>query len=324
MPRYIFNKDTLSYEEIKDPRRYKLTKGALLFIGSVLLSVVYLWLYTSVLGFELPKTVLLQKKNAKLSSDYEVLNKEIDRSALYLASIQLRDNDIYRSIFGMNEIPAEVRNAGFGGVNRYAYLKNIDFSGLLTHTEMRLDILTKKACVQSRSFDEVESVSRKAGSMMACIPSIPPMMPDREIYRISSSFGFRSDPFTGKYKRHTGMDFACKPGNVIRSTADGEVVKVGFDFFGYGNFVIVDHGFGYKTRYAHLSRIAVAEGMKVSRGSMVGESGNSGRSSGPHLHYEVMYRDNYVNPLNFMDLDMTPEEYSEFSDGTVDDNEAGA
>lgn len=310
MPKYIFNKETLKYEEISQSKRFRLTKGIVLFVSSLVMAFFWTWIYTSVLGFSLPKTAMLEKTNAKLTSSVEILDRQLEKDGEYLASMQLRDNDIYRSVFGMGEIPSEVRNAGFGGVNRYSYLEQADRTGLLKKTQMKLDILTKKAAVQGASFDEVESVAQKAGDMAACIPSVPPIVPDKTRYRLSSSFGYRSDPFSGRSKRHTGVDFATGIGNDVFSTADGVVETVKKEYFGYGNYVIINHGFGYKTRYAHLSEISVTEGMTVRRGEKIALSGNSGRSSGPHLHYEVIYRDNYVNPAKYMDLDMTVDEYT--------------
>lgn len=288
------------------------------FVSSLVLSAVYLWVYVSVLEWELPKTVLLKKENAQWRSRMEVLNRHLDVCDESLVALQMRDDAIYRSIFGMHEIPAEIRNAGFGGVNRYEHLECVGNNGQLRDLVMRLDILTKKSYVQSKSFDEVALLSKRAGDMASCIPAIPPVVPDKKIYRLSSSFGYRSDPFTGRSKRHTGVDFALKPGNPIYATGDGVVESVKFEFFGYGNSVVIDHGFGYKTRYAHLKSIGVAEGMKVKRGECIGISGNSGRSSGPHLHYEVVYKDRHVNPANYYDLTITPEEYSTMVQNTAD------
>lgn len=311
MPKYIFNKETLTYEVYASSGKLKFLKGLAVFAASIAVAFFYLWVYTSVLGYDLPKTAFLKKTNARLNSRLELLNRNLDSDSESLKSFQSRDNDIYRSVFGMAEIPDEVRNAGFGGVDRYAYLDAVDRTGLLKRTEFRLDVLTKKAYLQSHSFDEIESVAKKAGDMAACIPSVPPVVPDRNTYRISSSFGYRSDPFTGRKKRHTGMDFACEVGNGIYATADGVVETVRSGSYGYGKYVIVDHGFGYKTRYAHLSRINVESGAVVRRGTLIGLSGNSGRSSGPHLHYEVMYKGRYVNPMNYMDLGMGTDEYAQ-------------
>lgn len=319
--RYIFNKETLTYEVVRQSRRSRVFKTLTLFAVSLLLAGFYFWIYVSVLGLEPPKTALLKKSNAEWSSRIEVLNRQLDQYNEDLTSLQMRDDDIYRSIFGMNEIPAAVRNAGFGGVNRYAHYDDIDSDGLLKRTAVRLDVLTKKSYVQSKSFDEVAQLSRRAGEMASCIPAIPPVNPDPKKYRLSSGFGYRRDPFTGRSKRHTGVDFALKPGNPVYSTGDGVVESVKFELFGYGNQIVIDHGFGYKTRYAHMKSIGVAEGMTVKRGECIGLSGNSGRSSGPHLHYEVMYKDAFVNPANYYDLSITPEEYSTMVQDIADASE---
>ena len=316
--KYVFNPKTLSYEVKKRSRRSRALRTVTMFVMSLGMAVLYFWLYTGVFDMELPKTILLKKTNAQWHSRVEVLNRQLDGYDKALTSLQMRDDDIYRAIFGMHEIPSEVRNAGFGGVNRYSHYDGLGHSAQLKTTAMRLDILTKKTYVQSRSFDEVAQLSKRAGDMASCIPAIPPVVPDRSIYRLSSSFGFRSDPFTGRSKRHTGVDFALKPGNPIYATGDGVVEKVKFEFFGYGNQVLIDHGFGYKTRYAHMKSINVVEGMKVKRGECIGESGNSGRSSGPHLHYEVLYKDKHINPANYFDLTITPEEYATMVQNTAE------
>lgn len=319
--RYRLNSRTLMYEVEKRSKMSRIFKSAVILTLSLGLSVLYFWLYTSVFGLELPKTALLKKQNAEWCSRMEVMNRQLDNHEEALTSLQMRDDDIYRSIFGMHEIPSEIRNAGFGGINRYAHYEGMDQNGLLKNTAMRLDVLTKKTYVQSKSFDEVSLLSKKAGDMASCIPAIPPINPDPTSYRLSSSFGYRVDPVYGRMARHTGVDFALDPGNPVYATGDGVVVSVKFEFFGYGNHVMIDHGFGYKTRYAHMKNIGVVEGMKVKRGECIGESGNSGKSTGPHLHYEVLYKDNYVNPSNYYDLTITPEEYSTMVQNTADMSE---
>ena len=293
----------------------------MLVAASIALSSVYFWLATDVFGLELPKTVLLKKTNARWISRMELMNRQMDIYDASLEGLGIRDDEIYRNIFGMNVIPDEVRNAGFGGVNRYEFLDVLPENSILRSTTVRLDVLTKKTYVQSRSYDEIEAMSKKAGDMASCIPAVPPIAPDKSKYRLSSPYGYRSDPITGVSKMHTGFDFACKPGNPVYATGDGTVESVSFEFFGYGNSVLIDHGFGYKTRYAHLKMVYVSEGMKLKRGECIGETGNSGRSTGPHLHYEVMYRGRYVNPYNYFDMTMPLDEYSSMVSKVADESE---
>lgn len=316
--KYVFDSRTLSYEVQQRPKSMRILKTLTLFAVSVLMAFIYFFIYIHVFGWDLPKTAALKKKNAAWISKIEVLNSRMDKYDEALESLQLRDDEIYRSIFGMNEIPEAIREAGFGGVNRYSHYDEVPSSKALKEVAVRLDVLTKKTYVQSKSFDEVAELSRRAGEMASCRPAIPPMNPDPDAYRFSSPFGFRTDPITGASKRHTGVDFAMPAGTPLYATGDGVVEAVRFDLFGYGNQVIIDHGFGYKSRYAHMREVSVAEGMKLKRGECIGTSGNSGRSTGPHLHYEVLYKGEYVNPANHFDLSMSVEEYASMTQNTAD------
>lgn len=308
--KYRLNPETLLYETESGSARSRAFRTALLLAASVAMSFLYIWLLNSVIGLELPKTYFLRMTNAKWTSRIEIMNRQLNQYDRTLAGLGLRDDQIFRNIFGMNEIPQEVRNAGFGGVDRYSYLDVLPDSSVLKKTSVRLDVLTKKAYVQSRSYDEVEKLSRRAGDMASCIPAVPPVMPDKSKYRVTSTFGYRSDPVSGVTKMHSGYDFACKPGNPVYAPGDGVVEEVRFDLFGYGNSVLLDHGFGYKTRYAHLKTVYVVEGMKLKRGECLGQTGNTGKSTGPHLHYEVIYKGHPVNPVNYFDMEMPLEEYS--------------
>ncbi len=312
MGKYILNPETLLYEEIKEETlKSKVFKKLLMFAGSLAMSVLYFWFFTSVLGFDMPKTAFLKAEHARWDARIDLMNTKLDRYEEILETFRVRDDDIYRSIFGMDEIPAGVREAGIGGVDRYSFLDGLESDDRLRNTALRIDRLMRKTYVQSKSFDEVASVSKTAGDMASCIPTIPPILPDESKYRLSSRFGYRSDPFTGNTRMHSGLDFAMKVGNPVYATGDGVVESVRFEFFGYGNSVTIDHGFGYKTLYAHLNSVKVIEGMNVKRGDCIAESGKSGRSSGPHLHYEVIYKGRKVNPANYLDLSMPVSEYSD-------------
>ncbi len=277
------------------------------FIVGGMLFLFYMWFYVFVLGADLPKTAILKLQNAIWSTRIDQMSKQLDRYSELLSLMEMRDNRIYRSVYGLDEIPQAVRGSGLGGEHRYAALEG---TALLDITR-RLDVLEKRAYIQSKSFDDVATVQQTAGDMALHIPAIPPMNTDPSTYRMSSPFGYRSDPLLGYTKRHTGMDFACPPGNPIYATGDGVVVLAKYDHSGYGRHVEIDHGFGYVTRYAHMSRLDVEEGQVVRRGDCIGLSGRSGRITGPHLHYEVIYRNNYVNPAWYMDLDMPSKDYME-------------
>ena len=311
MGKYILNPETLLYEMKEVSLKSKVFKGLLLFAGSVAMAVLYIWLFTSVLGYDLPKTAFLKAERARWDARMDLMNTKLDRCEESIEALRVRDDDIYRSIFGMNEIPAGVRNAGIGGVGRYSFLDGLESDDRLKNTALRIDRLTRKVYVQSKSFDEVAAVSKTAGDMASYIPAIPPIVPDPSRYKMSSPFGYRTDPFTGASRMHTGLDFAMKIGNPVYATGDGVVESVKFEFFGYGNSITIKHGFGYETIYAHLNSVKVIEGMKVKRGDCIGESGKSGRSSGPHLHYEVVYKGRKVNPANYLDMSMSVQEYSD-------------
>lgn len=308
--RYSLNSETLLYEIKEVSRKTIFAKATLVFLGSVALAVLYFFLYTFVLGRETPKMIALKRTNAEWVSRIEVLNRRLDGYEAALKGLEMRNDDVYRSIFGMNAIPAELRTSGLGGLKRYDYLADAHPGSPLVRTAVRLDVLTKEAYVQSKSFDEVATLSKRAGDMASCIPAIPPFCPEKGKYTLSSPFGYRTDPVYGGGEYHGGQDFAMKRGVPIYVTGDGVVEYAKFSFNGYGNEILIDHGFGYKTRYAHLSTITVAEGMKLKRGDCIGESGNSGKTTGAHLHYEVLYRGERVNPMNFLDMDMTVAEYN--------------
>ncbi|MBO4585768.1 MAG: M23 family metallopeptidase [Bacteroidales bacterium] len=304
--KYILNPETL-IAGLQEESGHPLWKSLLIFFTGIALFILFIWLNVSVWGTDLPKTAILRRRNADWSTRMDRISGRLDHYDELLSLLEVRDDKIYRSVYGMDEIPQEVRLSGFGGENRYAALEGTALKGIAS----RLDVLEKRAYIQAMSFDDVETLQRTAGDMAAHIPAIPPMTTEKGTYHLSSPFGYRSDPILGFRKRHTGMDFACPPGNPIYSVGDGVVIKVAHERKGYGNHVMVDHGFGYRTRYAHMSEIYVEVGQVLKRGDCLGLSGRSGRCTGPHLHFEVLYRNDYVNPALYMDLDMDPKDYYE-------------
>lgn len=303
----IFADDMLGLQQKKHLKRY-----LALFVASILLFLIYLHIYTAVLGWELPKTKSLRRRNASLLTRVEVLSHTIDEYSQTLNALELRDEDIYRSIFGLASIPSQVRESGLRKDSHYGELEEQLRNGNVSSLRRRADVLLKKSYVQSKSYDEIELMLNTADNMATSIPAICPVAPDK--YRISSTYGYRRHPVLGYSRLHSGMDFALKPGNPVYVTGDGVVEEVKVEMRGYGRQVVVNHGFGYKTRYAHLKEILVTEGMKVKRGEQIATTGNSGLSSGPHLHYEVLYKGKNVNPAPYFDRDITPEQYSDMLD----------
>lgn len=305
--RYKFNTNTLAYEVHRISMGKRFSRGLLLFALSVAAFVGYYLLYTQYFGLETPKTILLKQRYVEMDSKYGLLERKFEQSNRALAQLQMRDNNIYRPIFGMEELSQDVRDAGFGGVNRYAHLEQVSNSESLLDAVRRMDVIFKKAYVQSKSYDEVSMLARRAGDMASCVPAIPPVALDN--VRLSSLFGFRNDPFYGSVRMHQGIDLSGNRGEPIYASGNGRVVEVRNSFFGYGREILIDHGFGYMTRYAHLHTMLVKVGDEVERGEQIATMGNTGKSKGVHLHYEVIYRNSRVNPLNYYNQEITGEEY---------------
>jgi len=310
--RYKFNPETLAYELHKIPIRARFSRGFVLFLLSLVASLIYYYIFTLYFGFETPKKLALKREEGELINKLELLSNRFREANKTLLVLQMRDNYVYRPIFGMEEISSEVRNAGFGGVNRYSYLEASDPNGVLAKSVINMDVLYKKTFIQSKSFDDVFQLAKNADEMSFCVPAISPVNITARRIRFSSSFGYRPDPFTGSYRMHTGIDLSGPVGEPIYATGNGRVVEIGHDFYGYGNFVLIDHGFGYKTRYAHLKMSMVMVGKPIRRGEQIGLMGNTGRSRGPHLHYEVIYRNRPVNPVNYFSRDIEAEDFNKF------------
>lgn len=307
--KYIYNPETLKYDVVDEPAWARFLRIFVMICGAAGLVVLFIWLYTVVLGQDLPKTAILKKKNATWKAKLEVVDRQLGIYDQVLGGIELRDDKVYRSIYGLNEVPDQLKYSGNVGENRYAEMEEGGASADLLELKRRVDMLAKRTIVQDKALEEVDVLSRKAGVMISCVPSVPPLRTEAGTFHASSSFGLRRDPVFGGREYHKGQDFSAKKGTPIYCTGDGVVVNVNYSFRGYGNEVVVDHGYGYQTRYAHMSKIDVRKGQKLQRGEKVGEVGSSGKSTGAHLHYEVLYKGHQVNPMNYMDLSMSVEEY---------------
>ena len=311
--KYIFNQQTQSYEIDRRSVRAAFYKTGGVLLGGLALFLLCFFVFTRTLGLDTPKTLLLERQNRILTEQLALLDGRIDADDQQLQELALRDNLVYRPVFGMEEVPAATREAGLGGEDRYAAFLGLAHQDLMAASAARVDGLMRKAYVQSVSFDEVKVYSSRAGDMASCIPSIYPVNPKN--VQITSPFGARFHPIRQTIVFHEGIDLAGPAGQPVYATGDGVVESTEVNFSGYGNVIVIDHGFGYKTRYAHLKEIKVTQGQVVIRGDRIGTLGSSGLSTGPHLHYEVIYRGTQINPWNFLNPDVTPEEYNKLVRG---------
>lgn len=277
--------------------------------AGLLMVAFWFFFWFRILGRDLPKTEILRSENAAWNSRTEVLRRQLELYEETLEGVEDRNDDLYRSIYGLKPIPEETKTAGFSGGRRYEYLDSLGADRELKSVVRGMDVLLKRAYIQSIALDEVHALSARAGEMALCVPSVPPLCPDRRTFSVTSPFGHRIDPVYGGSSYHDGVDLATFRGNPVYATGDGVVEYADCKFRGYGNEVVIDHGYGYKTRYAHLNLMTVMDGMTVHRGEQIGEAGNTGKSTGVHLHYEVLYRGAPVNPMNYMDLNMPVSEF---------------
>ncbi|MBR3709457.1 MAG: M23 family metallopeptidase [Bacteroidales bacterium] len=258
--------------------------------------------------FGSPKEKMQAREIEFMKLQYQILEDRLDDMEVLVQDMQQRDNNVYRMIFEAEPIPSAVRVSGFAGANRYENLYGYKDSELILKVATKLDMVASQLYFQSKSYDELFVLAKNKSQMLTCIPAIIPLK-ESEIRQISSYFGYRSDPIYKVQKFHSGMDFAAPLGTEIFATGDGVVEKVESNYWGYGNLITIDHGYGYKTQYAHLSRFATQKGQKVKRGQLIGYVGSTGKSTGSHLHYEVLKNDTPVDPINFFFNDLSPEEY---------------
>jgi len=304
--KFQFDKRTLTYRKVEIGLKTRLLRVLGVLASASVFAVIVIVLFSTF--FDSPKEKQLRREIAQLELQYKLLNGRMLRVDQVLAELQEKDDNIYRVIFEAEPIPLSIRDAGFGGVNRYQDLEMLDNSDLVIETTKRLDKLTKKLVVQSRSFDEVVQLAKNKEAMLRSIPAIQPVSNDK-LTRIASGFNYRIHPIYKIRHFHTGIDFTAPKGTEIYATGDGTVKVVDRLSRGYGNHVVINHGYGYETLYAHMSRFNVKPGQKVKRGDVIGYVGSTGTSTAPHCHYEVIKNGEKINPINFFFSDLSPEEY---------------
>ena len=310
--KYYYDSENLAYKRVQTKKRKKFGYIVLFFVSSILFGFLIFLLLINTSYFETPKDKIQAREIEVLQLNYKLLNKKLDLMNEVLAAVENRDNNIYRIYFNTSPISDEERKAGFGGVNRYKDLLGYNNSELIENTTKRVDILTKELVIQSKSLDDIVVLAKQKEKLLAAIPAIQPVK-NEDLKHMASGYGYRSDPFTKIKKFHYGMDFTSKTGTPIYATGDGVVYKADASLSGYGNHIEINHGYGYKTLYAHLSKYNCRPGQRVKRGDIIGYVGSTGRSQAPHLHYEVFKGSERVNPLNFYYGSISAKEYLEIS-----------
>ena len=317
--KYYYDSETLSYRRIEQTKG-TISKIVILISFSVLLVMLSGFLVLSQF-LKTPDQLAQERELENLKFNYELLNKRLDESSSILSQLQQRDNNIYRAYFEANPIPEEQRKAGFGGVNRYRYLNGYDNTKLIKTATKKLDILSKQLVVQSKSLDEIVVLAKNKKEMLASIPAIQPVA-NKDLKRMASGYGYRIHPIYKTRKFHWGMDFSAPRGTPVYATGNGKIEKVKRSRRGYGNQVKINHGFGYKTFYAHLEKYTVRKNQKVKRGDLIGYVGTSGISTAPHLHYEVIKGNKKLNPVYFYFSDLTAEEYDKMLELASQENQS--
>lgn len=302
---YIYNPKTRTYDRIYPTvRQQALSILRRLFVGMGLGAgsfILLIWIFGS------PSEKELRIENSRLLAQYKVLSHRLDEALGVMQGIQQRDDNLYRVVLQADPVADAVRQAGYGGTNRYEELMDMANSELVINTTQKMDMLNRQLYIQSKSFDEVVDLCKNHDEMLGCIPAIQPVS-NKNLKQTASGYGLRIDPIYKTTKFHAGMDFSANIGTPVYATGNGTVKKAGWQS-GYGKLIIIDHGFGYETWYAHLNDYDVRVGQKVVRGEVIGEVGNTGKSTGPHLHYEVHVKGKVVNPVNYYFMDLSAEDY---------------
>lgn len=306
--KYKFNPESLSFDKIRLGVREVLLRSLAYIIGSMILAVIYSFIFA--LFIDSPKEKVLKREIAQLTLQYELIHREMGNIDKVIQHLQETDDNLYRTVFGAEPIPATLRQGGVGGVIRYNELEGFNNSRIVIETTKRLDAIRRKIYVQSKSFDELIGLAEEKEDMLRSIPAIIPIA-TKDLTRIASGFGLRIHPVYKISKFHSGMDFTAPLGTEIYASGDGTISSVSSNRRGMGNYLVINHGFGYSSTYAHMDSFAVRNGQKVRRGDVIGYVGNTGMSIAPHLHYEIKLNGTNVDPVNYFFNDLTAAEYDE-------------
>ena len=287
--------------------KYWLRRSGWYLIGGFCIGIVFFLVFFYF--FPSPRESQLQQQNRNLEAQLQVLNSQVDQMQIVMKDFEQRDENLYRVLFGAEPIPLSVRTGANRRIAYYDSIARMTNSQLASDLTMKIDLLAKETYIQAKSYDELLELAKTQEVRMENLPAIQPVL-NKDLKRTASGYGMRIDPVYHVRRFHAGMDFSAPVGTDVFATGNAKVVFTGWKQ-GYGNTVELDHGFGYTTVYAHLYKIIVRKGQSVKRGDVIALVGNTGKSTGPHLHYEVRYQDKPVDPRNFYFYDLTPEQYDQ-------------
>jgi murein DD-endopeptidase MepM/ murein hydrolase activator NlpD len=306
--KYYYDTESLAYRKIKTQKRKKFAYGLLFLVTSALFGFICFVSFMNVPFLQTPKDKIQTREIENMKLRYALLNRKLENIDEVLADLEDRDNNLYRTYFNSAPISEEKRKEGFIDKDRYKELEGFNNSDLVINTSQKVDVITKALAIQSKSLDDIFKLAKAKNKLLEAIPAIQPVK-NEDLKHMASGFGYRSDPFTKARKMHEGMDFTAASGTPIYATGDGVVKNADNSLSGYGNHIEINHGFGYLTLYAHLSKYNVRPGKRVKRGDVIGYVGSTGRSQAPHLHYEVHKDGKVVNPINFYYGNISAAEY---------------
>ena len=303
--KFKYNAQTTSLKPIRKRRIRKIKNLAVFLIVTAFFGVISGFVFSNKVNS--PEENSLAAELQEMKIQYELLNKKVKQSQEVLGQIENRDNNIYRSYFELEPISDDVRKAGFGGVNRYSKFSDWKYGDMVSEVAKNIDILNKQMVIQSKSLDEIIISAKEKDKMLSHLPAIQPVA-NKDLTRLASGYGMRMHPILKISKMHTGTDFAAHTGTPIYATGDGTVKLSGREG-GYGNVVVINHGYGYETLYAHMSKVKAKRGQKVKRGDIIGYVGSTGLSTGPHLHYEIHKDGKPIDPVSYFYQDVSPDEF---------------
>ncbi len=313
--KFVYNTQTLRYEKVVEPLKTKALRmlgffSAVVITAIIIISIAYTY-------FPSPKEKALIRELEQMEYKYLALNKQMEVLGKVLENVQERDASVHRMLFGMDPIDEDVWHGGIGGSDKYSNLTKYKNTGdLLIATQGKADKLARQLTIQSKSLDTLTLLSKDKEKMLACMPAIKPVASDklRRNIRALSGYGMRIHPIFKRRRMHTGIDFTSPKGTAVQATGDGKVISVKRNKSGYGTHIMIDHGYGYKTLYAHLNKVEVRPGQQVKRGQQIGTVGSTGTSTAAHLHYEVIFKGEKVNPIHYCMDGLSPQEYKELVD----------